>query len=396
MAGHQDEHQDERERLDTLRQDVHDWCAVHVPAGWREQQLGATHDQLAAFQRWWAGELAGAGWLAPHWPKPWGPGFSVAEQVVLAEELARGDAPRNALFQVALYNAAPSIIHSGTDAQRERYLPGILAGEVWCQGFSEPNAGSDLAGLQTRAELHGDQYVVTGQKIWTSMAMEADFCVLLARTDPDAPKHKGISCLIVDMRSAGVEVRPIRQATGAAEFCETFFDEVLVPVENRIGPENEGWRVAQGTLASERAVVIVEMAERLRRNGVEAAIREASLWNGTDQHVVDTLAEKHAEAMVLRHLLNAMISDIIEGKDVGGTASVVKVFYSELLQATMRELTDMQGIAGQLERPLLHAAGWETGNWMVDYVNSYGWTIGGGTNEIMRNVIAEKVLGLPR
>ncbi|HTW10620.1 MAG TPA: acyl-CoA dehydrogenase family protein, partial [Acidimicrobiales bacterium] len=216
---------DEGERLEALRHEVRGWCASHVPKDWRQQQLGVSHEQLAAFQRWWAAELAEAGWLAPHWPRPWGRGFTVAEQVVLAEELARGDAPRNGLYQVALYNAAPSIIHSGTDAQRDRYLPGILAGEVWCQGFSEPNAGSDLAGLQTRAERHGDHYVVTGQKIWTSMAMEADFCILLARTDTNAPKHKGISCMVVDMHARGVEVRAIKQATGAAEFCETFLDE---------------------------------------------------------------------------------------------------------------------------------------------------------------------------
>ena len=385
----------DRAALEEFRLQVRQWCARHVPPDWRQRQLGAGHDELVTFQRWWASELAAAGWLAPHWPKPWGAGFTVAEQVVLAEELTRADAPRNALFQVALYNAAPSIIHFGTEEQKTRYLPGMLTGEVWCQGFSEPNAGSDLAGLQTRAERHGDPYVVTGQKIWTSMAMEADFCILLARTDPDAPKHRGISCLIVDMHAPGVEVRPIRQATGAAEFCETFFDEVVVPTEDRIGAENEGWRVAQGTLASERAVVIVEMAERLRRNGIEAAIEAAADW-GIDSDGIQALSEKYAWAMVLRSLLNGMISDIIDGKDVGGTASIVKVFYSELLQETMQQVTDMRGLEGQAEHPLLLAAGWESGNWMSDFLNSYGWTIGGGTNEIMRNVIAEKVLGLPR
>ena len=227
--------------MDEFRREVREWCAAHVPKDWREKQLDAGHDEMVAFLRWWAGELAAAGWLAPHWPKEWGGGFSVREQVVLAEELARGDAPRNALFHVALYNAAPAIIHSGTDEQRSRYLQGILDGEVWCQGFSEPDAGSDLASLSTRAVRDGDHYVVTGQKIWTSMAMEADWCMLLARTDPDAPKHKGISCLIVDMHSPGVEVRPIRQATGVAEFCETFCDEVVVPAANLLGPEHEGW-----------------------------------------------------------------------------------------------------------------------------------------------------------
>jgi alkylation response protein AidB-like acyl-CoA dehydrogenase len=281
-------------------------------------------------------------------------------------------------------------------------LPGILAGDVWCQGFSEPDAGSDLASLKTRAERDGDRYVINGQKIWTSMAMEADWCMLLTRTDRDAPKHKGISCLIVDMRSPGVEVRPIRQATGEAEFCETFFDDVVVPVENLLGPENEGWRVAQGTLASERAVVIVEMAERLLRNGIERLIAEsvhppdAAGWGPPDTAVIDALAEHWAAGLVLRRMLDGMISEIIRGKDVGGTASVIKVFYSELLHRTMQMAADMQGLDGQAERPRILAAGWETGNWMSDYINSWGWLIGGGTNEIQRNVIAERVLGLPR
>jgi alkylation response protein AidB-like acyl-CoA dehydrogenase len=394
--------EDDRDDVEDLRQRVREWCAGHVPKDWRETLRGAGHDQTVAFMRWWAGELAKAGWLAPHWPKEWGGGFSVREQVVLAEELARGDAPRNSLFQVALYNVGPAIIHSGSDEQRQRFLPGILAGDVWCQGFSEPDAGSDLASLKTRAERDGDRYVINGQKIWTSMAMEADWCMLLTRTDRDAPKHKGISCLIVDMRSPGVEVRPIRQATGEAEFCGTFFDDVAVPVGNLLGPENEGWRVAQGTLASERAVVIVEMAERLLRNGIERLIAESvhpqdgAGWGPPDTAVIDALAEHYAEGVVLRRMLDGMISEIIRGNDVGGTASVIKVFYSELLHRTMQIASDMQGLAGQAERPRLLAAGWETGNWMSDYINSWGWLIGGGTNEIQRNVIAERVLGLPR
>ena len=385
-----------------FRREVREWCATHVPKDWRQKQQGAGHDDMVAFLRWWAGQLAEAGWLAPHWPKEWGGGFSVREQVVLAEELARGDAPRNALFHVALYNAAPAIIRSGTDEQRERYLRGILAGEVWCQGFSEPDAGSDLASLSTRAVRDGDHYVVTGQKIWTSMAMEADWCMLLARTDRDAPKHKGISCLIVDMHSPGVEVRPIRQATGAAEFCETFFDEVVVPAANLLGPEHEGWKVAQGTLASERAVVIIEMAERLRRNGIDRAIAEQAATGDAggagspEGAALDALAGYWAEAMVLRQMLDGMVTDILAGRDVGGTASVIKVFYSELLHESMRAITDLQELGGQLDQPRLMAAGWETGNWMSDYVNSWSWLIGGGTNEIMRNVIAERMLGLPR
>ncbi|HKE72737.1 MAG TPA: acyl-CoA dehydrogenase family protein [Acidimicrobiales bacterium] len=389
--------------LEPFRQEVRAWCRTHVPPDWRETQRGAGHDEFVAFGRWWAGQLRDAGWLAPHWPKEWGGGFTVAEQVVLAEELARGDAPRNGLYQVALYNAAPAIIHAGTDEQCRHWLPGILDGEVWCQGFSEPNAGSDLASLQTRAVRDGDHYVVTGQKVWTSVAMEADWCILLARSDPDAPKHKGITYLVVDMHAPGVEVRPLRQATGAAEFCETFLDGVVVSVEHRIGAENEGWTVAQTSLASERAVVILGLAELLRRNGVERVIADAGTWPledgqaaGDDPAVRETLAARYAEALVLRYLINDMIDGVIRGVDVGATSSVIKLMYSELLQGLMRDATDIQGLPAQLDRPLLPPAGWESGNWMLDYINSWSWTIAGGSNEIMRNIIGERMLGLPR
>jgi len=389
--------------LEDLRRSVREWCATHVPKGWRDQQRGVSHADLIEFLRWWGGELREAGLLAPHLPKEWGGGFSIAEQVVIAEELARGDAPRNALYHVALFNVAPTLIHNATTAQREHFLTGILSGDVWCQGFSEPNAGSDLASLSTRAVRDGDNFVVTGQKVWTSWAMAADWCMLLVRTDPDAPKHKGISCLVVDMRSPGIEVRPIKQATGSADFNELFIDGVVVPVDNLIGAENNGWAVAQGTLAAERAIVVLEMTERLRRNGIEAAFTEAARWrlDGgepalSDSTVREMLAECHADAEVLRHMLNALIADIIRGADVGGPSAVIKVFYSELLYKLMRYVTALQGVTGQLAHPLLECSGWETGDWMIDYVHSFGWIIGGGTNEIMRNVIAERMLGLPR
>jgi alkylation response protein AidB-like acyl-CoA dehydrogenase len=358
---------------------------------------------LVEFLRWWGGQLREAGLFAPHWPKEWGGGYSVPEQVVIAEELARGDVPRNALFHVAIFNVAPTLVHSATPEQRSRFLPGIWDGEVWCQGYSEPNAGSDLAALRTRAMRDGDHYIVTGQKVWTSWANDADWCMLLARTDPDATKHKGISCLIVDMRSPGIEVRPIKQAWGPSDFNEVFFDEVVVPVEQCLGAENAGWGVAQGTLAAERAAAILEMTERLRCNGIEAAVTEAAGWrleNGApaleDSHVRELLAESYAEVHVLRHLLNGMIDGILRGEDVSGTSSIIKVLYSEMLQALMARVTDLQGVAGQVDRQVLACAGWETGFWMNDYLHSFGWLIGGGTNEIQRNLIAERMLGLPR
>jgi alkylation response protein AidB-like acyl-CoA dehydrogenase len=391
------------DNLDELRHGVREWCAAHVPKDWREQQRGVSHHDLVTFLRWWGSELREAGLLAPHWPKEWGGGFSIEEQVVIAEELARGDVPRNALYHVGIFNVAPALLHSGDDAQRERFLPGIWNGEVWCQGFSEPNAGSDLASLTTRAVRDGDRYVVSGQKVWTSWAKEADWCMLLARTDPDASKHKGISCLIVDMHTPGIDVRPIRQAWGPADFNEVFFDDVEVPVDRLLGGANNGWAVAQGTLAPERAVAILDMTERLRCNGIEAAIAGAATWsleNGApalaDSAVREMFAARYAEVHVLRHVLNDMIADILRGNDVGGTSSIIKVFYSELLHELTENVTDLQGVAGQLDVPVLACAGWETDHWMNDYIHSFGWLIGGGTNEIQRNVIGERMLGLPR
>jgi alkylation response protein AidB-like acyl-CoA dehydrogenase len=244
--------------LGRFREEVRAWCAGNVPTGWRQEQAGASSAQFARFHRWWGARLRDGGYFAPHWPTQWGGGgFSLPQQVVLAEELARADAPRNALYQVALYNAGPSILHAGTDEQKARFLPPIVQGTVWCQGFSEPNAGSDLAALETRAVRDGEHYVVTGQKVWTSNAHEADRCILLVRTDPTAPKRKGITFLLLDMHAPGVTVRPIVQATGQAEFCELFLDEVRVPVTDRLGAEHEGWAVTNATMASERGVVIV-------------------------------------------------------------------------------------------------------------------------------------------
>jgi alkylation response protein AidB-like acyl-CoA dehydrogenase len=395
---------DELSELEPFRAEVRDWCRAHVPAGWRDAQAGASHIQFAEFHRWWAGVLRDGGYFAPHWPTQWGGGGNtLLEQVVIAEEMTRADAPRNALYQVALYNAGPSILHSGTDEQKARFLPPIIDGTVWCQGFSEPNAGSDLAGLETRAVRDGDEYVVTGQKVWTSVALEADWCILLARTDPNAPKRKGISFLLMDMHAPGVEVRPIKQATGQSEFCETFLDEVRVPVANRLGPEHEGWAVTNSTLASERGVTIIELAERLMHNGVGELLRSIASSVGddgsplaADAAVRELVAERYAEAAVLRQLLTTMITNIVRRGGVGNEASIVKLYYSELLQRLMLDATRVHGLESHVIRPPLMSAGWESGDWLYDYINSYGWTIGGGTNEIMRNIIGERALGLPR
>jgi alkylation response protein AidB-like acyl-CoA dehydrogenase len=395
---------EEPQDVESFRSEVRDWAKCTVPGDWREQQRDASHDEVIRFARWWGRQLRDAGWFAPHWPTRWGgSGLSLVHQVVLAQELARADAPRNGLYQVALYNAGPGILAAGTNEQKARFLPDIVNGTVWCQGFSEPGAGSDLAGLQTRAVLDGDRYVVNGQKVWTSHGAEADWCILLVRTDPTAPKRKGITYLLLDMHAPGVEVRPIRQITGPSEFCETFLTDVLIPVEHRLGAENAGWAVTQNTLSSERGAVLVELAERFMRNGMLAlaeAATSAILPDGSpaaaDPGVAETIGGHYADTVVLRQLISTMISNMINRGGVGPEASVTKLFYSELLQRLMLDGTRLQGLDGQLERPALQNAGWETGNWPYDYLNAFAWTIGGGTNEIMRNIIAERVLGMPR
>jgi alkylation response protein AidB-like acyl-CoA dehydrogenase len=304
---------------------------------------------------------------------------------------------------VALYNAAPAIIHAGTPEQKQRYLPGMLQGELWCQGFSEPNAGSDLASLQTRAMLDGDRYIVNGQKVWTSGAAHADFCILLARTDPDAPKTRGISFFAMDMRSPGVEVRPIKNIVGGAEFYETFLTDVEIPVEHRIGPENEGWRVSQATLGSERAIVLVGLAELLRRNGRDLLNAQVAGWtmpDGSpaieDRAVRQTLARLYGDVEILRLLLQRQIANLIRHGGAGPEASVSKIYYSELLMRLMRFGAELEGLPSAVDRKPAQGTGWESGWLLHDFLHSYSWTIGGGTNEIMRNIVGEQVLGLGR
>src|SRR5215475_9838672 len=323
----------------SFRDEVRTWLSRNLPADWSDRmRVGSDvpRPEVYQFLRVWQRKMYDAGFMGLTWPKEYGGrGLTFMEEMILQEEIALAKAPP-VLNILAIGMAGPTIIAYGTEEQKKRYPPRMLScEEIWCQGYSEPNSGSDLASLQTRAVRDGERYVVNGQKVWTSWEADADWCMLLARTDPDAPKHKGISCLLVDMRSPGIEVRPITQAWGPADFNEVFFDDVAVPVGNLLGAENAGWAVAQGTLAAERAVAILEATERLRCNGIEAAVADATAWrleNGEpaldDSAVREQLAARYAEVHVLRHLLNGMIDDIIRGADVSGTSSVIKVFYS--------------------------------------------------------------------
>jgi alkylation response protein AidB-like acyl-CoA dehydrogenase len=385
--------------LDEFRARVRRWCRANVPADWRTAQTGVPDDEFVAFQQAWFQTLRGAGWAVPHWPAEWGGGLSAAEQIVLYQELAAHDAPRLVLAFVAIHHAASTLLVAGTDEQRRRHLPAILDGEIWVQGFSEPEAGSDLASLRTTARREGDDFVVSGQKLWASGALHADWCLLLARTDPDAPKRKGISYLLMDMRSPGVDVRPIRQATGESHFCEIFLDDVVIPASQLVGAENAGWQVAQQTLSAERGMTMLELAERLGNAGfrwlVEASARPGPAGRRPldDPLVQDRLAALETEVTGLRSLCRR----VVEGHDAGpADASVVKLFYSELLQRLTDFGAEVAGLPAHLELQKPLSSGWESGAWVLDFIGSWEWTIPGGSSEIQRSIIGERGLGLPR
>ncbi|CAN5695985.1 acyl-CoA dehydrogenase family protein [soil metagenome] len=382
---------------DDFRAQVRAWCSEHVPTDWRAAQTGVGGQEFVDFQKAWFAQLHTAGYAVPHWPAEWGGGMSVAEQIVLYQELAAHDAPRLVLAFVGIHHAASTLLVAGTEEQRRRHLPAILDGEIWVQGFSEPEAGSDLAGLRTTARRTGDTFVVNGQKLWASGGMHADWCLLLARTEPDAPKRKGISYFLMDMASPGVEVRPIRNAVGDSHFCEVFLNDVEIPAENLIGPENAGWQVAQATLGAERGMTMLELAERLGNAGfrwlVELCRRLGCL---DDARVVDRLAQFDIEITGLRGLCRQVVENSESGRGGPADASIVKLHYSELLQRLTDFGAEIGGLTVQTDIAKPLSSGWESGAWVLDFIGSWEWTIPGGASEIQRTIIGERGLGLPR
>jgi alkylation response protein AidB-like acyl-CoA dehydrogenase len=376
-----------------FRQQVGDWCADHIPADWRQAQTGVDDDEFVRFQKAWFAELHSAGYAVPHWPREWGGGMSVAEQVILYQELAAHDAPRLVLAFVGIHHAASTLLVAGTDEQRRRHLPAILDGEIWVQGFSEPEAGSDLASLRTSARRDGDAYIVNGQKLWASGGKHADWCLLLARTDPDAPKRKGISYFLLDMTTPGIEVRPIRNAIGDSHFCEIFLNDVSIPAANLVGAENAGWQVAQSTLGAERGLTMLELAERLGNAGFRWLVQACPI---DDPVVADRLAQFEIEIAGLRGLCRKMVEENEAGTAGPADASIVKLFYSELLQRLTDFGAEVGGLKAHTELAKPMSSGWESGSWVLDFIGSWEWTIPGGSSEIQRTIIAERGLGLPR
>jgi alkylation response protein AidB-like acyl-CoA dehydrogenase len=361
----------------------------------------ADEDSDTRWQRMleWHRRLYEAGYVALHWPKEWGGGGAgLVEQAIYQDEVLRLGLPLYGANQLALDRIGPTLIFLGNDEQRRRYLPKMLTGEeIWCQGYSEPGAGSDLAGLQTRAVLDGDEFVINGQKVWTSLAQRAHRQVLLVRTDPNAPKHRGISYLLVNMRTPGITIRPLVQITGESEFNEVFYDNVRVPRESLVGELNQGWQVSIATLMYERVSggtrhpvertinELIALARTIEFEGMPAA---------QHPYVRQKLAQFAAEALCLRLSRYRSLTAQLNGKVPGPESSFGKLHATELNLRVALFADELLGPYGQLERGSFGAV--ENGRWSYRALRARGLTIAAGSSEIQRNIIGERVLRLPK
>jgi alkylation response protein AidB-like acyl-CoA dehydrogenase len=363
------------------RGDVRAFLGEHAPDGAYPPDFGA--------------RLARAGYVAPHWPRPWGRDATPLEQLAIDEELRAALAPRP-LNPIGIGWAGPTLLVAGTEAQQERWLPGILDGsELWCQLFSEPGAGSDLASLTTAASRDGDEWVVQGQKVWTTFAHLARWGILLARTDPDAEQHKGISYFVVDMRTPGITVRPIKQMDGNADFNEVFLEGVRIPAANLVGTEHDGWRLAKVTLGNERVSLSGEGALWGQGPTADDVLALVRAHGGvTDPVLRQRLAALHIESEVLRLIRMRTLAARVRGLEPGPEASVRKAMSDEHGQHVMAMAVELAGTHGLLTDRGPFAA--ETSSWVQGYLYSRALTIGGGTSEVQRNILGERVLGLPR
>jgi len=381
---------------EAFRRELRDWLAAHLP----RTSPPDDEEERRAFQRAWQRELAAAGWVGIQWPREYGGrGASLKEQIIFTEEMARARAPE-ILDAVAVNIVGSVLIHAGTPEQRRRYLPRILpADEVWCLGFSEPNAGSDLASLRCRAERDGDHWVVNGQKVWSSKAHFADWLLLLVRTDQSAPRHKGISCLIVDMHAPGVTWRPLVQISGRREFNEVFLEDVRVPVENTVGEVNAGWPLIRAALAHERGTLwAFDFKIRLQNGALALAdlyrrVRDGDAGRGDLGALRDQVAQAYVESEVFGAHTLRLLPKLGAG-DAGADAAAQKLFGSEIQQRACELSMQLEGAYGQLDIGERRAI--DRGEWQERYLYSRSVTISSGTSEVLRTLIAQQALGLPR
>ena len=375
-----------------FRHELRAWLEANVPS----RQPPTDLDEEAAYLTAWQRKLFDAGWAAVHWPSEYGGrGASLTEQAIFQQEMARVRAPQM-MNRVGINLVGPTLIAHGTEAQRQRYLPKILScEEVWCQLYSEPNAGSDLAALRTQALRRGDTFVVNGQKVWTSYAQFASFGILLARSAPSAAKHKGISCFIADMQSPGITIRPLRQITGSSEFSETFFDDVSIASEMLIGDENNGWHVATTTLSHERGTSFPFKEQMLHKIYVDqfaTLLHDMALTN--DSKLRQIYAECFIDVEIMRMHNSKMMTRLSRGELPGAESSIVKVFWADLTKKMGSAALRALGPRAQLVNESPHAV--DGGRWQQRMLWSRCGSIAGGTSEIQRNIIAQRLLGLPR
>jgi alkylation response protein AidB-like acyl-CoA dehydrogenase len=378
---------------EAFRQRVRTWLAENLPPDWGGPRFTGPDDEAenARFQIDWERRLYAAGYQGIHWPKAYGgQGLTVVEHLIAAEALGRVSAPEG-INTLGKELVGPIVMALGTEEQKKHYIPRLLRlDDIWCQGFSEPDAGSDLAGLRTRAVRHGDHWIINGQKLWTSFAHHANKCILLARTDPEAPKHKGLTLFLLDMQTPGVTVRPLKQITGRSEFNEVFFDDVRIPAGAHLGEVNNGWHAAVGLLGFERATARFYrqarfMSEFLQLIGSLKARPEKARDNAFRQRAGALLAE-----LRMHRLLNLKVaSRVSNGREIGAEASMVKLFWSEMHQRIMDFASEIFAEEFVLGTP-------EAERFRYLYLNIRAETIYAGTSEIQRNIISERMLGLGR
>jgi alkylation response protein AidB-like acyl-CoA dehydrogenase len=384
-----------------FRDEFRAWLAANAPKDWEKRfPRGEDTQERFEFLRAWQKTMFEAGWVGIHWPKEYGGrGATPIEQALCIEELARTKAPAP-INVLGLSLLGPTLIKYGTEAQKQRFLANILSGdEIWCQGYSEPNAGSDLAALRSEAVLDGDHFVVNGQKTWTSFGHHADWCFAVVRTDPDVPKHKGLTYMLIDMHSPGVSLRPLKQMTGESEFNEVVFQNVRVPVDHVVGKVNDGWNIAIATLMFERGTLgaslqitfkrqierLIELSKSIMRNG-----RPAS----EDSTIRQKLAQMYAEIEIFRLNQLRTLTRMHKMGVPGPEGSIQKIFWSEMNQRMQQVAMEMLGPYGQLTGDSAHAV--DHGEWAHAYLRSRGNTIEAGTSEIQRNIIGHFVLGMPK
>ena len=379
---------------EAFRDELRGWLSEHHPGREPEGDLAGFE-----FRRAWQRRLHDGGWAGVSWPREYGGrGATLIEQAIFNEEIARATAPSPANV-LGLVMGGPVVITHGTDAQKERYLEPILtAEEIWCQGFSEPEAGSDLASLKTRAVKRDGGWVVTGQKVWTTLAHEAKWCMLVARTDPDAPKHQGLTYFLMDMDQDGVEVKPLVQITGEAEFNEIFMDEAYIPDENVVGGVGNGWGVAITTLMNERAGLAFAAQAALKthiREAIDLAQKTSRDGRPTSEDPVirDRLAQLFIESEIFRVTNYRGLTKIMKNGVPGPEGSLGKWQWAEVNQHLMELAMEIEGPYGQFRDGSDYAL---DGNWQYQFLRTRANSIEGGTTDILKNIVAERVLGLPK